>query len=104
LTTLPPHEQAGRPGAGRHQNPHILRSSYLAKLTPELLASKMTEHKLDPGKLMADGVLAFNKDTENDMLLLLNEDLWTGDFSGDLYAAARKQQQRPDAQPRQDDA
>lgn len=68
----------------------ILRSSYLTKLTPELLASKMTEHKLDPDKLIAGGLLVFNKETENDMLLLLNEDLWTGDFSGDLYAAARK--------------
>jgi hypothetical protein len=68
----------------------ILRSSYLTKLTPELLASKMAEHKLDPDKLIAGGVLVFNKETEKDMLLLLNEDLWTGDFSGDLYAAARK--------------
>jgi Kiwa KwaB-like protein len=68
----------------------ILRSSYLPKLTPELLASKMTEHRLDPDKLIADGFLVFNKETESDVLLLLNEDLWTGDFSGDLYAAARK--------------
>jgi hypothetical protein len=68
----------------------ILRSSYLPKLTPETLAGKMTEHGLDPGALIVDGCLVFNKDTEKDMLLLLNEDLWTGDFSGDRYAAARK--------------
>jgi hypothetical protein len=34
--------------------------------------------------------LVFNKDTERDLLLFLNEDLWAGDFSGGQYAAARK--------------
>jgi hypothetical protein len=39
---------------------------------------------------MRDDALVFNKDTERDLLLLLNEDLWAGDFSGQQYAAARK--------------
>lgn len=34
--------------------------------------------------------IIFSKETERDLLLLLNEDLWAGDFSGDHYAAARK--------------
>jgi hypothetical protein len=68
----------------------ILRSTYLPTLTPEILAKKMTEHDLDPAKLITNGVLVFNQDTEKDMLLLLNEDLWSGDFSGDHYAATRK--------------
>src|SRR5262249_55280359 len=68
----------------------ILRSSYLAKLTPEIMQYRMIGHGLDPGKLMQDGQLVFNKDTENDILLFLNEDLWTGDFSGEEYAAMRK--------------
>jgi hypothetical protein len=50
----------------------------------------MTAHGLKPEDLMKDGSLVFNNDTENDLLLFLNEDLWTGDFSGDQYAAARK--------------
>ena len=68
----------------------ILRSSYLPKLTPGALAKSMARHGLDPSKLMVNGELLFTKDTETDMLLLLNEDLWTGDFSGDQYAAGRK--------------
>ena len=68
----------------------ILRSSYLPILTPEILTKKIVEHDLDPAELLENGALVFNKDTEKDMLFLLNEDLWTGDFSGDQYAATRK--------------
>lgn len=68
----------------------ILRSPYLSTLTADVLRQKMTAHGLNPQDLMKDDTLVFNKDTERDMLLFLNEDLWTGDFSGDQYAAARK--------------
>jgi hypothetical protein len=68
----------------------ILRSPYLQKLTPDLLRAGMAAHGLSPETLMKDGSLIFNRDTEKDLLLFLNEDLWTGDFSGDQYAAARK--------------
>lgn len=68
----------------------ILRSSYLPMLTPEILTRKMVEHGLDPARLIINGVLIFNKDTETEMLRLLNEDLWAGDFSGEQYAATRK--------------
>ena len=50
----------------------------------------MAVHGLDADKLLEGGSLVFNQDTEKDLLLFLNEDLWTGDFSGDQYAAARK--------------
>jgi hypothetical protein len=69
----------------------ILRSSYLLKLTPDILSNSMKQHGLDPAELMMNGELVFTKETETDMLYLLNEDLWTGDFSGDQYAAARKE-------------
>jgi hypothetical protein len=68
----------------------ILRSGYLHLLTPEVLRAKMEERGLDPQKLMDDNGLVINKETERDILLLLNEDLWTGDFSGGQYAASRK--------------
>lgn len=68
----------------------ILRSPYFQKLTPDVLRSGMVAHGLSPEILMKDGSLIFNKVTEKDLLLFLNEDLWTGDFSGDQYAAARK--------------
>lgn len=68
----------------------ILRSPYLAKLTVEDLRRQMPEHGLNPDDLIVNDMLVFNKDTEKSALLLLNEDLWTGDFSGSQYAAARK--------------
>jgi hypothetical protein len=69
----------------------ILRSDYLPKLTPDVLIKSMVQHGLDPSKLMLNSELVFSKETERDMLLLLNEDLWFGEFSGDQYAAARKE-------------
>ena len=68
----------------------ILKRSYLHELTLEVLRAKMYEHSLDPQKLLDNDGLVINKDTERDVLLLLNEDLWTGDFSGEQYAATRK--------------
>jgi hypothetical protein len=68
----------------------ILRSPYISALTPDMLRQKMTAHDLIAEDLMKDDALIFNKETEQDILLLLNEDLWTGDFSGEHYAAARK--------------
>jgi hypothetical protein len=55
----------------------------------------MTVHGLAADDLMKDGSLVFNKDTERDLLLCLNEDLWTGDFSDYKYAAARKSRRSP---------
>ena len=68
----------------------ILRSPYLQKLTPEILRDKMNEAGLDPSKLLEGDKLVFTKETEKDILLLLNEDLWTGGFSGERYSATRK--------------
>ncbi|GAA4502339.1 hypothetical protein GCM10023191_053740 [Actinoallomurus oryzae] len=68
----------------------ILKSDYLRHLTPDTLRAKMQERGLDPQELIEDGNLVINKETEKDVLLLLNEDLWTGDFSGEQYAASRK--------------
>jgi hypothetical protein len=39
---------------------------------------------------MDDDGLIITKETERDILLLLNEDLWRGDFSGQQYAATNK--------------
>jgi hypothetical protein len=74
----------------RRRVQNLLRSGYLADLTPDVLATKMRERGFDPDDLLSDGKLVINKDTEHDVLQLLNEDLWTGDFSGEQYAASRK--------------
>ena len=68
----------------------VLKSDYLPKLTPEMLREQMEASGLEPDRLLDNGALVLSKDTERDVLLLLNEDLWTGNFSGDRYAATRK--------------
>ncbi|TWE30309.1 uncharacterized protein DUF4868 [Prauserella muralis] len=68
----------------------ILKSGYLDMLTPDLLERKMRDRGLNSKELIKDGRLLFSKSTERDILLLLNEDLWTGDFSGEQYSATRK--------------
>jgi len=68
----------------------ILKSKYLSTLTIDSLRTKMVERGLDPDKLISGDSLVLNKETERDVLLFLNEDLWTGDFSGEQYAASRK--------------
>lgn len=55
----------------------------LPSLTPDILRARRAAHGLIPEDLMKDGSLIFNRDTEKDLLLFLNEDLWTGDSSGD---------------------
>jgi hypothetical protein len=74
----------------------ILRSPYVSKINAEALRTKMAAHGLNSAELMKDDTLVFNKDTERDVLLLLNEDLWAGDFSGNQYAAARKSRRPAD--------
>lgn len=68
----------------------ILRGPYLTKLSVDVMSKRMLGHGLDPDELIKDGLLVFNRDTEASILLFLNEDLWTGDFSGEHYAATRK--------------
>lgn len=68
----------------------ILKSDYLHRLTRKVLRTKMIERGLDPQLLLDKDGLVINKKTEREVLLLLNEDLWTGDFSGEQYAASRK--------------
>lgn len=50
----------------------------------------MKEKDLDSDKLIQNDALVFNKETEKDIILLLNEDLWKGDFSGERYSATKK--------------
>jgi hypothetical protein len=69
----------------------IIRSDYLSSLTPALLRQKIEEHGMDPAKMLEeDGNLIVSADTEKSVLQLLNEDLWTGDFSGAQYASSKK--------------
>ncbi|MFG1860436.1 hypothetical protein [Microbispora bryophytorum] len=69
----------------------LLRSPHLKTLTPEVIQSKLIAHGYDPGSVLDEhGHFILNPENEKSILLLLNEDLWTGDFSGEKYAATRK--------------
>jgi len=68
----------------------ILRSPHILRLAPAEIRSKMKFHGLDPDLLMEGDELVFTREHEGDLLHLLNEDLFTGDFTGEQYAAARK--------------
>jgi hypothetical protein len=69
----------------------LLQKDYLQTLTPETLRKIMLTRGLDPDVLMPEGELVLNKDNQKDVLNLLNDDLFTGDFSGTQYAACRKE-------------
>lgn len=71
----------------------VLKRPYVTKLSMDVLRQKMSERNLDATELIVDGQVVLNGDVkgaEKDLLQLLNEDLWTGDFSGEQYAASRK--------------
>lgn len=68
----------------------MIARPYLATLTPSALKKKMKAHDLDPAVYMPGDELDFNPNTVKDLLRLLNEDLFVGDFSQEQYAAAAK--------------
>ncbi|MFE6387231.1 Kiwa anti-phage protein KwaB-like domain-containing protein [Nocardiopsis dassonvillei] len=72
----------------------ILQKPHLESLTADALRKKMSDRGLDPEVLMPNGSLSLTKETQSDVLRLLNEDLFTGDFSGEQYSASRKSLRR----------
>ncbi|MFC4070717.1 Kiwa anti-phage protein KwaB-like domain-containing protein [Actinoplanes subglobosus] len=68
----------------------ILKKPHLHRLTTVDLVSAMQKHDLEPSDLIQNEELVFSSSTEREILQLLNEDLFKGDFSGDRYAASKK--------------
>lgn len=68
----------------------VLRKPYLPSLTVHHIAAAATHHHIDPCSLITGDELLVTADNERDLLHLLNEDLFVGDFSGSEYAAGRK--------------
>lgn len=69
----------------------IIRQEYFKKLTTDELKATMTRRGLNPDEIMPNGELVLTKDNQKNVLNLLNDDLFTGDFSKDQYAAGRKE-------------
>lgn len=68
----------------------ILARGHLADLTPTAIKTKMTEHGLDADRLMPGDELDFTSGNTREILQLLNEDFFTGDFTDAQYAAGSK--------------
>ena len=68
----------------------VLKRPYLSSLTEEMLREKMRSHGFDEAALLDDGKLTFTADTTRELLWLLNQDVYSGDFSGETFAAGSK--------------
>lgn len=64
--------------------------AYLHTITPETLRSEMAKYGLDPADLMDGDSLKVTGQNAKDVLRLLNEDLFSGGFSQQHYAASAK--------------
>lgn len=63
---------------------------YLPTITPDTLRSEMAKYGLDPAELMDGETLKVTGQNAKDVLRLLNEDLFSGGFSQQHYAASAK--------------
>jgi hypothetical protein len=68
----------------------ILDSEYVDTLTPKRIRKRMKQHGLNHEELLVDDVLQITEENLGDVLKLLNEDLYKGDFSDRQFAASGK--------------
>lgn len=68
----------------------ILGRPYLHDLTVDLVREKIQAHGLDEDVLLPGGELAFTSDSTRHLLWILNQDIYSGDFSGETFAAGTK--------------
>jgi len=80
-----------RNGVIRKKVTSIIRRPYFDALDPKLVAKRLGEHGMKKSSYMKDGKLDFTEETIQDLVRFLNEDLFSGDFSGERFAASGKQ-------------
>jgi hypothetical protein len=68
----------------------ILKREYLQTLTVDVLREKIREHGLDDEALLVDDKLSFTAETARELFWVLNQDIYSGDFSGETFAAGSK--------------
>lgn len=68
----------------------LLRKSHIESLDTEVLREKMMTRGLDPDIYMPNGTISLKKENQDQVIRLLNEDLFSGDFSGEQYTASKK--------------
>jgi hypothetical protein len=64
--------------------------AYLSKITPDDLRTEMVKFGMHPEELMEGDTLKVTGQNAKDILRLLNEDLFSGGFSNQHYAASNK--------------
>lgn len=79
-----------RNGFLRNKIHAILSQPYIDTLSSEQIEEKLTHHGFDVSVYMRDGEVDFTKTTTRDIIRLLNEDFFVGDFSREKYAAGSK--------------
>lgn len=68
----------------------VKHRSYLSEITPHRLRVEMAKYDLDSAELMHGDKLKVTSQNAKDILRLLNEDLFSGGFSKQQYAASGK--------------
>lgn len=90
-------EALRRNGFLRNKIHNILTRPYIDSLTPAQIEEKLTRYGFDTSVYMRDGEVDFTKATAPDLIRLLNEDFFVGDFSDEQYAAGSKRRVAPSA-------
>lgn len=68
----------------------VKERTYLNAITPDALRDEIVKHGLEPDNLMDGDSLKVTGQNAKDVLRLLNEDLFSGGFSQQRYAASAK--------------
>jgi hypothetical protein len=83
-------DAVGRNSLHRNKLLAILDSAYASQLTPKIIRKRMKRHGLDHEELLDGDTLRLTQASLGDVLKLLNEDLYRGDFSDEHFAASGK--------------
>ncbi len=75
----------------RNKVSSIVRREYFLDLDPKDVVKHLDDHGMEKSKYLKDGKFDFTEDTIQDLVRFLNEDLFSGDFSGERFAASGKQ-------------
>lgn len=68
----------------------VIGSDYFTQLTIDHIKSAIAKHELDESSYLLNDELFVDENTVRDVLRLLNEDFFEGDFSGGQFAASSK--------------
>lgn len=83
-------EHLARNSFSRRKALSISNKAYLSELTAARISEALVSHDLHPNQYLIGNQILFTSENAKTLLALLNEDVFSGDFSGVEYAASRK--------------